>query len=282
MIADRRALQLEQLVLNTPLQAAQIAQIKDQLSKLNPARSATPPVVPKLEPVDDGANRSAKRQRLMSPAQGMRGATPLGEQGNPQLASLTSLLHPNIMRTASAQGMHSIGTPPTNFASIASSQVPTPVPSNAVLPGVAGATDPALVSALANLDPKLLATFNSAAQATQDAQVTAATKEVNARAIAAYEHHRLHFRIQLQNSDIARYRPGSSALIHEALPLSCKQCGNRYLDSPQGKDRLAKDLDRHLRISRRYNEGIGAQRAVGRSWFVIEEVGHRHTFSEQY
>ena len=215
----------------------------------------------------------------MSPSQAMRAGTPLGEQGNPQLASLTSLLNPNIIRTASAQGMQPVATPPTNFTSIASSQVPTPVQSNAIFPAASnGATDPALVNALANLDPKLLATFNSAAQATQDAQATAASKEANARAIAAYEHHRLHFRIQLQNSDIARYRIGSSALIHEALPLSCKQCGNRYLDSPQGKDRLAKDLDRHLRISRRYNEGVGAQRAVGRSWFVVEEVCDCKTF----
>lgn len=214
----------------------------------------------------------------MSPSQGLRAATPLSDHGNPQLASLTSLLNPNIIRTASAQGMHPTGTPPTAFASLASSQVPTPVPSNASLPTSTNPTDPALVSALANLDPKLLATFNSAAQATQDAQMTAANKEANARALAAYEHHRLHFRVLLQNSDISRYRPGSSALIHEALPLGCKQCGNRYLDSPQGKDRLAKDLDRHLRISRRYNEGIGAQRAVGRSWFVIEEVSRIRLF----
>lgn len=202
----------------------------------------------------------------------MRATPPLADHANPQLASLTSLLNPNIIRTASAQGVHPIGTPPTAFASLTSSQVPTPVQSNATLPSASGTTDPALVSALANLDPKLLATFSSAAQATQEAQINAAGKEANARALAAYEHHRLHFRVQLQNSDIARYRPGSAALVHEALPLGCKQCGNRYLDSPQGKDRLAKDLDRHLRISRRYNEGIGAQRAVGRSWFVLEEV----------
>lgn len=305
-------LQLEQLILNTSLSAAQIAQIREQIAKLTPpaqqqpqaARVGTPPypgVVPKLEAQDDSLDvRGGKRQRLMSPSNysGARGTPPpstapmpfLGASAS-DLASLTSLLNPDIIRTASAQGARPSATPP-----LASTPIPMPVPIHAqpshqqqqqqqlhpqgqVPPSVSAPLlnlDPNLLSSLANATAKGSATNSpvpGAARVSGGATATsAANKAINERVLGQYEQHRLHFRVNLHNSEIARYRPGCSALLHEAMPLRCNQCGNRYLDSPLGKERLNKDLDRHLRISKRYNEGIGGQRHIARSWFSSEEV----------
>ena len=132
--------------------------------------------------------------------------------------------------------------------------------------------NPDYPNSLANLDIGLLSSLALAAKADKDAATTVQNKAHNDAALNVYEQHRMHYYVRLQNNDIARYRPGSHALLYDAMPLRCKQCGSRYLDCPLGKDRLDKDLDRHLRISRRYTEGTGAQRVVGRSWFVEEEV----------
>ena len=252
-------------------------------------------MLPKLEPLDEDYGRGPKRQRIMSPPQpqqqqhylqpggagyGARTDSPLPP--GTDLASLTSLLNPSILRTASASAnFRPSATPPPSsstpsqwgsYPSAGTTQASTPFPAPAGVGNANGLSNPSLASALANLDPKLLASFTSAAQATSDAAARLEARKADAHALAAYEHHREHFSVELRNADIARYRPGAAALIHDAMPLRCKQCSNRYLDSPAGKERLARDLDRHLRISRRYTEGIGAQRAVGRNWFATEEV----------
>lgn len=279
--------QLEQLVLNTALAAPQIAQIREQLAKLTPPahqRVGTPPYpagpVPKIEAQDESLDmRGGKRQRLMSPsAFGQHGTPPpastpfLGASAS-DLASLTSLLNPDIIRTASAQAYRQSATPPP-------SNMPKPVP--VAGPPNQGGAAPGLL----NFDPALLSSLASAAAAIKTsasnspapgvplpAAIAAAAnnKAINERVLGQYEQHRLHFKVNLHNSEIARYRPGCSALLHEAMPLRCNQCGNRYLDNPLGKERLDKDLDRHLRISRRYTDGIGGQRHIARSWFASEE-----------
>jgi hypothetical protein len=185
------------------------------------------------------------------------------------MAALGSLMHPDILRSASSQAMRMSATPQPVVAPIplppfmaqhvpqAAPPIVAPVPSMPAL-------DANLLSSLATAPP-----IPTAAEAVQ-----AQEKAANERALGAYDQHRMHYHVRLLNSDVARYRPGSHALLYEAMPLRCKQCGNRYLDCPSGNNRLAKDLDRHLRISRRYNDGVGAQRAVGRSWFAMEEVSH--------
>jgi pre-mRNA cleavage complex 2 protein Pcf11 len=198
--------------------------------------------------------RGGKRQRLMSPTQPnfpSRGAPPPGVF---DLAALTSRLNPDIIRTASAQGTRASATPPP-VGTPASGLQPPPahLPANPLsklanssLPG--SATPPTIATNIAQF------------------------KMLNENAFGAYEHHCVHFTVQLQSSDIARYRPGAHALLYDAMPLRCGQCGNRYLDCPLGKERLDRDLDRHLRISRRYTESTGAQRGIARSWFTVEEV----------
>lgn len=242
--------QLELLVTNTILDAAQVAQIREQLAKISPGRQNDPSR-------SDAGHRGGKRQRLMSPSQPqhpaqqhypLRGTPPPGAGFD--LAALASKLNPDIIRTASAQGLR---------ASV------TPAPSGG-LPPLGGGAPANPVSRLATSTlpgaetPPLLANGANQMQA------------INDSAFAAYEHHRIHFTVQLQSSDIARYRPGSQALVYDALPLRCGQCGNRYLDCPLGKERLDRDLDRHLRISKRYTEGSGAQRGIARAWFTMEEV----------
>lgn len=169
------------------------------------------------------------------------------------LAALASRLNPDIIRTASAQGARLSASPPPNL----------PTSGHALhLSGSVTATSPlANFSQGAPNPPTAVPTDNSAQ-----------LKAIDDNAHAAYEHHRLHYTVQLQSGDIARYRPGAHALLYEAMPLRCQQCGNRYLDCPLGKERLDKDLDRHVRISRRYTEGTGAQRGIARAWFTLEEV----------
>lgn len=238
--------QLELLVTNTVLDTAQIAQIREQLAKISPKKAGHG-----NSPKNETDHRGGKRQRLMSPSQQQqyppRGTPPLSSGFD--LAALASRLNPDIIRTASAQGSRSSVTPPPSSGLPSGAGLPmNPMSrlSNSTLPGTA--TPPVMPAGPAQADI------------------------MNANAFAAYEHHRVHFTVQLQSSDIARYRPGSQALLYDAMPLRCGQCGNRYLDCPLGKERLDRDLDRHLRISRRYTEGVGAQRGIARAWFTVEEV----------
>lgn len=283
---------------------------------MTPQRQATPPVqVPKIEGVDEGG-RSTKRQRLISPP-----PPPAQLLSPPQthatLAGLTSLLNPDLIRSASAQAFRASATPPVPLQAFppnhpypqqgapiplppsllgrhsSSTPQPVPAPIPLVSPVPMTAIPPSLlprtsiagggaagIPPLGALDSSLLSSLASAtaaggggaAPSSAASEAIAQARVINERALHAYEQHRMHFSVRLQNSDVARYRPGSHALLYEAMPLRCKQCGNRYLDCPLGKDRLDKDLDRHLRISRRYTEGVGAQRGVGRSWFTLEEV----------
>lgn len=233
---------------NTILDAAQIAQIREQLAKISPNKFRQGSS-PKSE-----NDRGGKRQRLMSPSSQQqfppRGVSP--SAGGFDLAALASRLNPDIIRTASAQGSRSSVTPP---------------PSGTLPPPGAGLP----VNPMSRL-----ATSSLPGTATPPVipDATLQAKAINDNAFAAYEHHRIHFTVQLQSSDIARYRPGSHALLYDAMPLRCGQCGNRYLDCPLGKERLDRDLDRHLRISRRYTEGVGAQRGIARAWFTLEEVNY--------
>lgn len=282
------------LVTNTQLNSAQINQIRDQLSKL------TPPNMPQIKQEQHNGDdqRGKKRQRLMSPPPPVRSTPPPPEQSlfpmppshiiappppalappNINLASLSSLLNPDVLRSASAQGLRTAnGTPVLQQTPHIQAPRPMQAPTSS------------LAQALAGLDSSLLSTFGQAGAPPVNTDPTSSNptpapaipaiseqaardESINESALIAYEQHRLHFVVRLHNSEIVRYRPGSSALLYEAMPLRCKQCGNRYLDCPLGKERLDKDLDRHLRITRRYTEGVGAQRAVGRSWFTDEEV----------
>ncbi|CAD6578307.1 MAG: Arginase, catabolizes arginine to ornithine and urea [Cyphobasidiales sp. Tagirdzhanova-0007] len=243
--------QLENLVLHTSLGSTQILQIREQLARLTPSQQSrieTPPLITKIEAAEDNyAMRGKKRQRLISPPPPARSSPPPASSlPNASLSSLTSLLKPNILRAASAQAMRASATPPPPpqlHPPIVAPIPTTPVP------------NPDYPNSLANLDIGLLSSLALAAKADKDAATTVQNKAHNDAALNVYEQHRMHYYVRLQNNDIAR----------------CKQCGSRYLDCPLGKDRLDKDLDRHLRISRRYTEGTGAQRVVGRSWFVEEE-----------
>lgn len=171
---------------------------------------------------------------------------PLGD-----LASLTQLLNSDIIRSASAQG--ALGPRRSQSPSENNSFNGTPMPMHAQPRGAS------------KLQQEV--TF-------RDDVLLAAKKAATTDAIGRYDTQVMEFHVALQNSDISRYRPGSSSLLYEAMPVRCKQCGNRYLDCPLGKERFERDLDRHLRLQKRYNDGVS--RGAGRSWFVNEDVSQRY------
>lgn len=265
---------------NTQLQPAQILQIRDQLARLGSAPTSS--ITSRLETAaeDNELSRERKRPRLISPPPPNMMSPPLpsvldsimGTSAPPaprqqlavpqpmmhlpagDLATLSQLLNPDILRSASAQSH----LPRSNTVSPPPSILNTPLQSYSHTQtnhNYSNSYDapPHMRPAPVPVDPQI-----------------ALDKAANEAAVAGYEDHRMHFYVPLVNSDIARYRPGSSALLYEALPLRCKQCGSRYLDCPLGKRRFARDLDRHLRITKRYNDGI--QRGIGRNWFVAEDV----------
>ncbi|CAG8477860.1 19026_t:CDS:10, partial [Racocetra fulgida] len=76
-------------------------------------------------------------------------------------------------------------------------------------------------------------------------------------------------KIQLTSNDIQRKRDGVIAILYDALPLQCKQCGFRYARDEGGKAKMDAHLDWHFRQNRRMKEK--AKKAQSRSWFVSEE-----------
>lgn len=58
-------------------------------------------------------------------------------------------------------------------------------------------------------------------------------------------------------------------MLYDALPLQCKQCGARYLDSAMGKKAMDAHLDWHFKHKKRLRE---ATRKQTRSWFASEDV----------
>ncbi|CAG8784429.1 43389_t:CDS:2, partial [Gigaspora margarita] len=76
-------------------------------------------------------------------------------------------------------------------------------------------------------------------------------------------------KIQLTSNDIQRKRDGVTAILYDALPLQCKQCGFRYARDEGGKAKMDAHLDWHFRQNRRMKEK--AKKAQSRSWFVSEE-----------
>lgn len=73
-------------------------------------------------------------------------------------------------------------------------------------------------------------------------------------------------------------RDGVIAILYDALPLQCKQCGFRYARDEGGKAKMDAHLDWHFRQNRRMKEK--AKKAQSRSWFVSEEVGKYIMFSK--
>lgn len=63
---------------------------------------------------------------------------------------------------------------------------------------------------------------------------------------------------------------GVVAVIYDALPRQCKQCGFRYSGDDEGKAKMDAHLDWHFRQNRRMKEK--SKKAQSRSWFVSDEV----------
>ncbi|RIA98454.1 hypothetical protein C1645_749917 [Glomus cerebriforme] len=76
-------------------------------------------------------------------------------------------------------------------------------------------------------------------------------------------------RIQLTSNDIQRKHEGAIAVIYDALPRQCKQCGFRYPGDEEGKAKMDAHLDWHFRQNRRMKEK--SKKAQSRSWFVSDE-----------
>ncbi|CAG8693404.1 7360_t:CDS:2 [Acaulospora morrowiae] len=79
-------------------------------------------------------------------------------------------------------------------------------------------------------------------------------------------------KILLTSNDIQRKRDGAIAILYDAFPLQCKQCGFRYARNDDGKAKMDSHLDWHFRQNRRMKEK--AKKTQSRSWFVSEEVVH--------
>ncbi|CAI2174775.1 6250_t:CDS:2 [Funneliformis geosporum] len=76
-------------------------------------------------------------------------------------------------------------------------------------------------------------------------------------------------RIRLTSNDIQRKHEGAIAVIYDALPRQCKQCGFRYAGDEEGKAKMDAHLDWHFRQNRRMKEK--SKKAQSRSWFVNDE-----------
>ncbi|CAG8603750.1 418_t:CDS:10 [Ambispora leptoticha] len=76
-------------------------------------------------------------------------------------------------------------------------------------------------------------------------------------------------KIQLTSSDIQKKRDGAIAILYDAYPLQCKQCGFRYAKTEEGKAKMDAHLDWHFRQNRRMKDK--AKTAQSRNWFVTEE-----------
>ncbi|CAG8669655.1 6757_t:CDS:10 [Rhizophagus irregularis] len=76
-------------------------------------------------------------------------------------------------------------------------------------------------------------------------------------------------KIQLTSNDIQRKHEGVVAVIYDALPRQCKQCGFRYSGDDEGKAKMDAHLDWHFRQNRRMKEK--SKKAQSRSWFVSDE-----------
>ncbi|TPX37058.1 hypothetical protein SmJEL517_g00862 [Synchytrium microbalum] len=75
-------------------------------------------------------------------------------------------------------------------------------------------------------------------------------------------------RILLNNDDINRRIDGAVALLYDAIPTQCKQCGRRFMSTEEGKEQNSAHLDWHFRASRRQREK--ARKAVSRDWYLPE------------
>ncbi|CAO3584453.1 unnamed protein product [Absidia cylindrospora] len=73
---------------------------------------------------------------------------------------------------------------------------------------------------------------------------------------------------RLDSKDLQRERRGAVEALYTRLPLKCKQCGIRYPDTKEGKEKMDGHLDSHFRQNRRMKER--AKRGLSRSWFVSE------------
>ncbi|KAJ3279278.1 hypothetical protein HK104_001590 [Borealophlyctis nickersoniae] len=76
-------------------------------------------------------------------------------------------------------------------------------------------------------------------------------------------------KIRLCNEDINKSYPTAITILYDALDLQCKQCGTRYVRSPEGKSKMDAHLDWHFRQNRRAKEK--GKKAVSREWMVGEE-----------
>ncbi|KAJ3291122.1 hypothetical protein HK104_006326 [Borealophlyctis nickersoniae] len=76
-------------------------------------------------------------------------------------------------------------------------------------------------------------------------------------------------KIRLCNEDINKSYPNAITILYDALDLQCKQCGTRYVRTPEGKAKMDAHLDWHFRQNRRAKEK--GKKAVSREWMVGEE-----------
>ncbi|KAI9021227.1 hypothetical protein DFJ74DRAFT_672325 [Hyaloraphidium curvatum] len=76
-------------------------------------------------------------------------------------------------------------------------------------------------------------------------------------------------RVMLTTEDINRKRPGAHAVIYEAYPQQCRQCGFRFPAGEEGKERMGLHMDYHFRQNKRVMEK--GKKLVSRDWFVTKE-----------
>ncbi|WFC98630.1 hypothetical protein MYAM1_001361 [Malassezia yamatoensis] len=81
----------------------------------------------------------------------------------------------------------------------------------------------------------------------------------------SYTDYILSLNVQLTSFDLSRPPPDVELVVKDHLPLSCRQCANRYPDTAPGKNGLDLHLDWHFSQNRRARASIA--RGQSRSWF---------------
>ncbi|WFD42721.1 hypothetical protein MPSI1_001370 [Malassezia psittaci] len=96
----------------------------------------------------------------------------------------------------------------------------------------------------------------------------------------SYTDYILSLNVQLTSLDLSRPPPDIELVVKDHLPLSCRQCANRYPDTTPGKNGLDLHLDWHFSQNRRARASIA--RGQSRSWLDPVSRWIRSGFDEDF
>ncbi|SGY15198.1 BQ5605_C013g07284 [Microbotryum silenes-dioicae] len=261
---------LEYLVLNTQLTTDQVDRIRGQLAALAPKETSVEP-------------RPHKRDTSSQPPQSLLAPSSLA-----QLQQLARSLSPPVLGTPPPPSAHQSTVIPTG------NQSRDPTPSTLAVPpglsapsmGSSSSTTPTRgidLSLLNSLQANgslnsLLASVRATPPPPPSSTKTKVHLDTQPSLLTVdplaeeYHHSLLSLSLPLTTSSLLKSSTSSQIsfeFIYDRFRLQCQQCGLRFFDSIQGKNKLDEHLDWHFVNKRRIREAVS--RTQGRSWLSLEE-----------